>query len=140
MVFSPIVSTFIISSGTAIATKYAVDCAGNIIYKKTTTVISKKVSDTYNYFTETEEDIDAFYEYVDIDKDDEIVYVVSKKRSESIDENWTRTSSDSLKDLQDQKDKDLQDQKDKDFQDQKDLEKGKDQKDLQEERDTIFAI
>jgi hypothetical protein len=71
--------------------KYAVDCFAAAFFNKSTELVSSTAKTTIDYVRgvkKVEKDMDIFYEVIDPDNDDEITLVNSKKRKDSLNENW----------------------------------------------------
>jgi hypothetical protein len=89
-VMNPIITTVLISYGATFFIKYAFNAITEAIFTQTTKVVSTGAKIAWNKITEKDLERDPIeWELVDIDRDDEIVYVTSKPRKLSINEDWT---------------------------------------------------
>ena len=84
-----VIATVAISYGTSYLIKYAVNCFTDAIFNRTTKIVKNKAKTAWDHITNNEVDKGPVeYELIDLGKDDVVVYVTSKKRKDSIDENW----------------------------------------------------
>jgi hypothetical protein len=100
-----IIIPIVTSYGAFYLVKYAVDCFAAAFFNKTYEIAGASVKSAVTYVKgspkEEPTDIDSIqYEFVDIMKDDEIVYVTSKKRKESLNENWNEVDENELLEIQ----------------------------------------